>query len=169
MESDCRACVINATLRRGLATYRLLGQRVCRRSVGARRIGLACRSISTADPQNCRNKPRMYMKTKEEVKKSRSQRLQQPSGGRRAPIQWQNRSPGHNGWLLSFSTSCLVTPELGEQSENVYENKEQGQNVMSPAGSSLFPTDGSPARCDNPASPVLESRFSNNGRPKGGT
>jgi hypothetical protein len=26
--------------------------------------------------------------------------------------------------LFGCSTSCLVTPEVGEQSENVYENKE---------------------------------------------
>jgi len=59
----------------------------------------------------------MYMKTNEEVKQSRN-----PSPGRysRHPL------PHRRGPLLTFVFSVQ---KIGEQSENVYENKGQVQNV----------------------------------------
>ena len=191
-------------------------------------IGLACRTNSTVHPQNCRNKARMYMKTKEEVKKVeelRSRGIEEPNGKRQGPEQSPSLGPRTAGVLLNCSTSRLAdsgkstndpgmsmkTKEhvkmswrqevekssvampdrlqspvavlvswlldsqlstfdfLDERSGNLYESKEQCQNVMDKWEVSVCHAKSSKTRCDNPVGPVLESRFSNNCRPQGGT
>ncbi len=72
---------------------------------------------------------------------------------------------------VGFSTPQLLdssTREFWEQSENVYENKEQGQNVMASQDHSGFPREELQDALRQSGDTVLESRFSNNGRPKGG-
>ena len=167
-----RAYCTRRTLRQRFATCRLLGQRVCRRGLGARRMGLTCRTISTVDLQNCRNKARMYMKTKEEVKKSSDTRRVQGVGAalrRHRTLKTMQVWRGKPAATCRRETLDSSTPEINERSENVYENKGQGQNVIASRDGCVFHTRSSDTHCDNPMRPVLESRFSNNGRPIGGT
>ena len=69
--------------------------------------------LSHPDPEGrrydeiVRNKARMSMKTKEEVKKSRSQGVEESGGRRQASTQSPSRSPERRGWLLDSSTSRL--------------------------------------------------------------
>jgi len=78
------------------------------------------------------------MKTKEEVKKSRSQGVGESGGSRQprreAPAAVWNASAG-------FSTPRLLdlwSSESREQSENVYENKGQVQNVAEQGSADLY-------------------------------
>ena len=103
----------------------------------------------------------MYMKTKEEVK--------EPSGKRREAPHRRNPNPQDGRQLLTSQLLDSSTSEFYERSGNVYENKEQVQNVMASRNGSVFHTGSSETRCDNPAGAVLESRYGNDGRPKGET
>jgi hypothetical protein len=88
------------------------------------RDGLADNCKLTDDGCFSTNEPGMFMKIKEEVKMSISH---DPSGRSQEPAQTLNR--GSEGCscprILDSSTS-----ESAEQSENVYENKGQGQKVL---------------------------------------
>jgi hypothetical protein len=65
------------------------------------------------------------MKTKEEVKKSRSKGVEESSGAKLEPTPSPGYSPGRASWLLDSSTLNF----LYDRSGNVYENKGRFQEV----------------------------------------
>jgi len=89
---------------------------------GRRRLASRLPRSSTRQLQNSGNKARLSMKTKDKVKKSRSRGVEDCNTKRRPHPSGGN--PGGCGPPLKFSSS-----EFGEQSENIYENKGQGQKV----------------------------------------
>ena len=94
---------------------------------GRRRLASRLLDPSTLRLRNSTNEPGMSMKTKDKVKKSRSRRVKESTS--REPRADRSPETVARKMVLAPRLFDFSTPEFREQSENVYENKGQGQKV----------------------------------------